>query len=313
MPKAARDTPGGRERDLIGQYLDEIGRTPLLTKDDEGALARAIEAGRAARDELAAGGASPARRAELRRAVRAGDAARQEFVQANLRLVVSIAKRYQNRGLPLLDLVQEGNLGLIHAVEKFDWRKGFKFSTYATWWVRQAIQRGIGNTGRMVRLPAHVFEETSTVLRIAAELEGRLGRAPTTAELAHESNRSEARVTEILRHDTEVVSLARPVGDDSDTELGDLLRDDSAPDVADLALRAVLPGEVARMLEVLDARERVIVALRYGLDGGEPRSCAEVGQHLDLTRERIRQIEARALSKLRHPANEREADDLLAS
>jgi RNA polymerase sigma factor (sigma-70 family) len=316
MPKAAGDAnrDRGRERDLVGQYLDEIGRTPLLTKEQEGTLARAIEAGRAARDELDAGRATtPARRAELRRALRAGDRARQEFVQANLRLVVSIAKRYQNRGLPLLDLVQEGNLGLIHAVEKFDWRKGFKFSTYATWWVRQAIQRGIGNSGRMVRLPAHVFEETSTVLRIASDLEGRLGRAPTIAELALESNRSETRVAEILSNDAEVVSLAKPVGDDSQTELGELLRDDGAPDVAEVAMRTLLPGAIARLMQVLDARERLIVALRYGLDGGEPRSCAEIGQHLGLTRERIRQIEARALSKLRHPSNEREASDLLAS
>ena len=310
--RSARSDGAGEDRDLLGQYLEEIAQTPLLTKGDEVRLAQAIDDGAAAERELAAGGrVAPTARRELRRRVELAEAARAQFVRANLRLVVSIAKRYQHRGLPLLDLVQEGNLGLIHAVEKFDWRKGFKFSTYATWWIRQAIQRGIGGTGRTIRLPAHAFEEAGAVLRIAAEIEGRIGRMPTVAELAEASNRTEVKVSEILMHSGDVISLSRTLNDDTETELADVIVDPDALDVAEAAMSSTYSDEVERLLDVLDQRERTIVRMRYGLDGDPPRSFAEVGEELRLTRERIRQIEARALSKLRHPSNDRDARSLL--
>ncbi len=300
------------EEDLVRLYLNDIGKHALLTKDDEARLAQAIEAGREARAEFAvAKGITPSRKRELRRLIRDGDEAAETFVKANLRLVVSIAKKYQAAELPLLDLVQEGNLGLMHAVEKFDWRKGFKFSTYATWWIRQAITRGIANTGRTVRLPVHAGDLLTRVTKARGRLEGQLGRRPTVAELAADLELEEEKVTEILRHAAEPLSLSEPLREDGDAELGDVVEDRSAVSPFDAAAAALLSGEVNKMLIALDEREREILRLRFGLDRGEPRTLDEVGEHFSLTRERIRQIEARAMSKLRHPSTDRGARELL--
>ncbi|HEX5267407.1 MAG TPA: sigma-70 family RNA polymerase sigma factor [Acidimicrobiales bacterium] len=298
------------EEDLVRLYLTDIGQYELLTKDDEVRLAQAIEAGDAARRQLSAE-TDATRRRELRRAARAGEDATREFVQSNLRLVVSIAKKYQASGLPLLDLIQEGNLGLMHAVEKFDWRKGFKFSTYATWWIRQAITRGIANTGRTIRLPVHAGDTLARVRKSQARLALRLGRPATLTELAREVEMTEERLAEALLMRAEPLSLSEPLRDDADAELGDMVVDRGAASPFDEAAVAMLPGEVARLLESLEDREREILRLRFGLDRGEPRTLEEVGEHFHLTRERIRQIEARAMSKLRHPSAETGARDLL--
>jgi RNA polymerase sigma factor (sigma-70 family) len=300
------------EEDLVRLYLNDIGKHALLTKDDEARLAQAIEAGREARGEMtAAKGLTATRKRELRRLVRDGDEAAETFVKANLRLVVSIAKKYQAAELPLLDLVQEGNLGLMHAVEKFDWRKGFKFSTYATWWIRQAITRGIANTGRTVRLPVHAGDLLTRVTKARGRLEGQLGRRPTVAELAADLELEEEKVTEILRHAAEPLSLSEPLREDGDAELGDVVEDRSAESPFEMAATALLPIEINRLLAPLDEREREILRLRFGLDRGEPRTLEDVGEHFNLTRERIRQIEARAMSKLRHPSSDTGARDLL--
>jgi RNA polymerase sigma factor (sigma-70 family) len=300
------------DEDLVRLYLTDIGRYPLLTKDDEARLAQQAEAGRDARAELTANRAcSPARARELRRAIRTGDAAVETFINANLRLVVSIAKKYQGSDLPLLDLVQEGNLGLIHAVEKFDWRKGFKFSTYATWWIRQAITRGIANGGRTIRLPVHARDLLNQTLKSRARLEARLGRRPSVSELAADLEVSTERVVDILCHAATPGSLSEPLGHDSDAELGDLLEDRAAVSPSEAATAALLPGEVAKMLVALDDREREIIRLRFGLDRGEPSTLEEVGVCFGLTRERIRQIEARAMSKLRHPTASGDLHELL--
>jgi RNA polymerase sigma factor (sigma-70 family) len=310
----AKVTSEGAEQDLVRLYLDGIGKYPLLSKDDEVTLARAIEAAREAAAELAAPGGLPAARVrELRRTVRAGKVASEAFVNANLRLVVSIAKKYQSADMPLLDLIQEGNLGLIHAVEKFDWRKGFKFSTYATWWIRQAIGRGIDNSSRTIRLPVHAGDQIRRLLRVRSQLEGEIGRLPTAAELAEVMQMPEELVGELLQYGAEPVSLETPIGSEGDTELADIVSDLSAPTPFDVVSTSLLPGEIDKLLAPLDEREREIIRLRYGLDRGEPRTLEEVGAALELTRERIRQIERTALSKLRHPSADNGAHDLLAS
>jgi RNA polymerase sigma factor (sigma-70 family) len=302
------------EEDLVRLYLSDIGHFALLSKDDEVRLAQAIERGMAARGELGGcdGELTPARSRELRRVMRQGEDAQQAFVKSNLRLVVSIAKKYQASGLPLLDLIQEGNLGLMHAVEKFDWRKGFKFSTYATWWIRQAITRGIANTGRTIRLPVHAGDTLNRLQKARSRLELKLGRPPTQSELSAEAELPEDKVTEALRFALEPLSLSEPLRQDGDAELGDVVEDRSAESPFEMAAVSILPYEIARLLDPLDDREREILRLRFGLDCGEPRTLEEVGEYFNLTRERIRQIEARAMSKLRHPSSDTGARDLLS-
>ena len=290
------------EEDLLGLYLSDIGRYPLLTKADEVRLAQEAESGRDAREQLAATESrSPARTRELRRVVRAGDAAVETFTNGNLRLVVSIAKRYRASGMPLLDLVQEGNLGLMHAVERFDWRKGFKFSTYATWWIRQAITRGIANGGRTIRIPVHAGELLNQVVKARTRLEAQFGRRAGIAEIAADLEVSAERIADILPHIAAPASLSEPIGHESDTELGDLVEDHGAVSPFEAAATALLSGEVTKMLAILNDREREIIRLRFGIGRGEPRTLEEVGACFGLTRERIRQIETRAMTKLRHP------------
>jgi RNA polymerase sigma factor (sigma-70 family) len=312
----AKDRIDRDEEDLVRLYLTDIGQYTLLTKDDEVRLAKAIEAGKIALAEQEAGDAktlTATKRRELRKAIREGEIAERAFVQSNLRLVVSIAKKYQASGLPLLDLIQEGNLGLMHAVEKFDWRKGFKFSTYATWWIRQAITRGIANTGRTIRLPVHAGDTLARLQKARSRLELKFGRPATLAELSKEVEMPEDKVTEALRFAAEPLSLSEPLREDGDAELGDVVEDRSAESPFEVAATALLPEEIQRLLAPLDEREREILRLRFGLDGsGEGRTLEEVGEHFNLTRERIRQIEARAMSKLRHPSSDTGARDLLS-
>jgi RNA polymerase sigma factor (sigma-70 family) len=277
-------------------------------------LARQIEARQAAHDEFCAqtSDTSATRLLELSRTVTAGDEARQLFIQSNLRLVVSIAKRYQASGLPLLDLIQEGNLGLVHAVEKFDWRKGFKFSTYGTWWIRQALTRGIANTGRTIRLPGHAGDNLLQAQKARDRLELRLKRRATLAEVSAEAGVTEDKLIEVLRFVSEPVSLSMPLGEPGDAELGDIIEDRSAASPFDIAAKALLPDEVSRLLAPLDEREREIIRMHFGLDRGDPLTLDEIGKHFKLTRERIRQIEARAMSKLRLQVMDTGARDLLS-
>jgi RNA polymerase sigma factor (sigma-70 family) len=302
----------GDDADLVKLYLKDIGRYPLLTKGDEVRLALAIEAGRDATALVASGATlTPDEDRELRSIERRAAVARQTFVSSNLRLVVSIAKKYQASGLPLLDLVQEGNLGLIHAVEKFDWRKGFKFSTYATWWIRQGISRGIANTGRTIRLPVHADDKLTALQRAQGLLESKLGRSPTLAELGAELDLPPEKLVEVMGYRTDPLSLSQPLSHDGDAELADVVEDRTAAPPFDKAVLFLLPDEITRLLAPLTAREAEILRLRFGLDRGEPRTLEQVGERFNLTRERIRQIEARAMAKLRHPSSDTGAHDLL--
>ena len=310
-----RETVNKEDEDLVRVYLTDIGQYELLTKDGEVELAQQIEAGIQARKKLekaSAGSLDPNKRQQLNRQVKAGLKAQKQFVRSNLRLVVSIAKKYQASGLPLLDLIQEGNLGLIHAVEKFDWRKGFKFSTYATWWIRQAITRGIANTGRTIRLPVHAGDTLARLQKARSRLELKYGRPATVAELAKEVEMSEEKITEALRFQFDPISLSEPLRQDGDAELVDVVEDKSIDSPADIAAISVLPKEISHMLSVLSDREQQILTMRFGLDRGEPRTLEEVGKEFDLTRERIRQIEARAMSKLRHPSTDVAGRDLFS-
>ena len=313
---SAQGRASGETDDLVRLYLSDIGQYPLLTKDDEIRLAREIEAGAAAQEEMEAttdGLLSRQRRRELRMLSDKGVQAHSVFVKSNLRLVVSIAKKYQASGLSLLDLIQEGNIGLIQAVEKFDWRKGFKFSTYATWWIRQAIARGIANTGRTIRLPMHAGDTLSRLLQARLSVETKLGRRATLAELAQELEMPEEKVAEVLRFQLEPLSLSEPMRGDGDAERIDIVEDESTESPFDTAALRLLPREVQRLLAKLDDRERDVIILRFGLDRGEPRTLDEVAKKFDLTRERIRQIETRAMSKLRHPSANIGARDLIES
>jgi len=297
------------DEDLVELYLVDIARRPLLTKRDEVELAQRMEAGAEAREQLAASDEpSSAARRKLSRRARDGDSARHTFVEANLRLVVSIAKRYRSSGLQLLDLVQEGNLGLLRAVDKFDWRKGFKFSTYSTWWIRQAIQRGIANTSRTIRLPVQAGDQLLKARQAHARLESRLGRTPSRAEIAADLGVPQRVLAAILVRATTPASLSEPLG----RELADVVADPLAASPFDAAAAALLPGEVAAFLAPLTPREREVLTLRFGLDCGESRTLDEVGAHFELSRERIRQIEARAMSKLRHPGFNVSTRDQLA-
>lgn len=288
------------EEDGVRLYLSDIARHPLLTKADEAHLAAVIKQGRAAATEIESGGeAAELQRVELLAVVKAGEDAASRFVKSNLRLVVSIAKGYRASGLPLLDLIQEGNMGLIRAVERFDATRGFKFSTYATWWVRQAITRGIANTSRTIRLPVHAVDQLLRLRKAVAAYEMTHGHAPAPCELVDALTMPLAKIEELLPYLVDPVSLSEPRGDSGDTELGELVVDAAAlpPDQSALAL--MLPAQVAALLDRLDAREREILTLRYGLDRGEPRTLAEVAAKFDVSRERIRHIESKAIAKLR--------------
>ena len=298
--------------DGVGKYLEEVSTHDLLTAEDEVTLARAIERGRRAQQRIdTEHKLSAAERASLFREVHEADEAKMQFIRSNLRLVVSIAKRYSGRGLDLLDLIQEGNLGLIRAVEKFDWRKGFKFSTYATWWIRQAITRGLGNQARTIRLPVHMVDVVRTVQETAIALSQDLHRSPTVAEIAEMSGLDEDRVRAAMDAPGDTVSLDRPVGPDSEAELGDFVEDTDAPDPFMVAVAGARSGHLLKALEVLDADERDIIKMRYGLGGDMPRTLSDVGKQFGLTRERVRQIEGRALSKLRHPSCSFELEALI--
>jgi RNA polymerase sigma factor (sigma-70 family) len=306
----------GSGPDLLGLYLDEAGSFPLLTKADEMRLGQLIQEGQAARATLEGPDAKTVtrrQRRELLAQIHQAEAATVQFINANLRLVVSVARKYQWSGLALGDLIQEGNLGLIHAVEKFDWRKGFKFSTYATWWIRQAIGRAIENTAHTVRVPAHVGDEIRRARRVQSELEARQGRPPTLAEVAEALETTEVALAELLRYDADPVSLDVAVGEDGDTNLGDLIVNHSASSPFDQVAGSLLPAQIERFLDTLGEDERRVLWLRYGLDRGEARTQGEVGEQLGLTAERVRRIERDALGKLRRHLAGSDAHDLLAS
>ena len=302
---------GQSDEDLLQLYLNDIGRHPLLTRADELRLGTIVQAGLAAAATLDRGQAlSLAERQELQAVVEAGAEATRQFIRANLRLVVSIAKRYQAAGLPLLDIIQEGNFGLIQAVERFDPRRGFKFSTYATWWIRQTIARGIANTSRTIRLPVHAGDQLLAIRMAATALEPRLGRVPKPAELADAVTIPARKVEELLPHLAEPVSLSEHLTD-GDTELGDLVEDHTAPPPDQVVFASMLPAQVAQMLSVLEPREQEVLCLRYGLDRGKPRTLEEVGERFGLTREGVRQVELKAISKLRRSS--RGLRDLLSA
>lgn len=296
----------GGTADAVRMYLREIGQVDLLTIDDERRLAQLIEEG-----QVAAGKIDEANEAGksldgvegrmLVRAVNRGERAKSELTQANLRLVVSIAKRYSGRGMQLLDLVQEGNLGLMRAVEKFDYTKGFKFSTYATWWIRQAITRSIADQARTIRIPVHMVEHMNRVTRAKRTMHQELEREPSIEELAERVQLEPDRVRELLRISQDPLSLDSPVGEEDESNLGDFIQDESADSPADAAAKVMLSDAVGEVLNELSEREQEIVRLRFGLDGGQAKTLEEVGKAFGVTRERIRQIEAKTLAKLRHP------------
>ncbi len=302
MPVRNRSTDGEGTVDLTRRYLSELGGFPLLTAEQEVELAQAIEAGRLAEEELATTTPSRVRKTLLEKQAAAAEVARSTFIQSNLRLVVSIAKRYQGTGMTLLDLIQEGNLGLMRAVEKFDYRKGFKFSTYATWWIRQSIGRGIADKARTIRLPSHLVDTMSVLSKASATLLKTLGREPTPAELAEDTGMRLDRVELALQASPDLISLSVPIGED-DAELGDMLADDNAEAPFDAAALSLAKSDLHTLPDFLNPREREILSLRFGLEGEHPLTLDEVGRRYNVTRERIRQIEAKALTKLRHPCS----------
>ena len=315
-------TEGG-SFDPVRMYLKEIGKVPLLTAEQEVTLAKRIEAGMQASEKLdppthdeegnpiEVVEISESQRASLHAVQRDGELARRQLTEANLRLVVSIAKRYVGRGMALLDLIQEGNLGLIRAVEKFDYTKGFKFSTYATWWIRQAITRSIADQARTIRIPVHMVETMNKVLRIQRQMLQELGREPTVEEIAAKVEMTPDKVREIQRIAQEPVSLETPVGEEDDSLLGDFVEDPNVIAPATAAARALLSEAIEEALQELNDRERAVVRLRFGLDDGQIRTLEEVGKEFGVTRERIRQIESKTLAKLRHPTRSQRLRDYL--
>ncbi len=302
--------------DPVRMYLKEIGKVSLLTAAEEIDLAMKIEAGVAATAELekAEEEGIELERRERRRLTRVeqvGIDAKQQLIEANLRLVVSIAKRYVGRGMLFLDLIQEGNLGLIRAVEKFDYTKGFKFSTYATWWIRQAITRAIADQARTIRIPVHMVETINKLVRIQRQLLQSLGREPTPEEIAEEMGLTPERVREIQKISQEPVSLETPIGEEEDSQLGDFIEDDAAIVPPDAASFSMLQEQLSKTLEGLAERERKVISLRFGLEDGHPRTLEEVGREFGVTRERIRQIESKTLAKLRHPSRSQKLKDYL--
>jgi RNA polymerase primary sigma factor len=288
--------------EALPQYLREIGRVPLLTASDEVRLSQAIEAGRAAADALRNQAPGEDERAHLEAVARRGEAARAELTDANLRLVVSVARRYGNRGVPLIDLIQEGNLGLLRAVEKFDWRRGFKFSTYATWWIRQAVTRAIADDARTIRIPVHLYDVVNRMARISAQLHQELGREPTDEELGAALEMSPERVRELNQVLPQPISLDGFVGEDQDTRLSDVVADDSAVSLEFAAEQRLLREQIRDTLMTLSPRERRVIERRFGLTGDHDETLTAIGREIGVTRERIRQIESTALRKLRHPS-----------
>ena len=309
--------------DPVRMYLKEIGKVPLLTAEEEIDLAQKMEAGAVAKEKIAVlekriGTVDEQEETEikteieeLKKDLEAGDEAKKRLAEANLRLVVSIAKRYVGRGMLFLDLIQEGNLGLIKAVEKFDYRKGYKFSTYATWWIRQAITRAIADQARTIRIPVHMVETINKLIRVSRQLLQELGREPTPEEIAEEMSLPVERVREILKISQEPVSLETPIGEEEDSHLGDFIQDDNVPVPADAAAFTLLKEQLVEVLGTLTEREQKVLRLRFGLDDGRARTLEEVGKEFNVTRERIRQIEAKALRKLRHPSRSRKLKDYL--
>jgi RNA polymerase primary sigma factor len=289
--------------DSVHTYLKSIGRTSLLTAEQEVDLAKRIEAGLFAEHKLDTDpGLSPELRHDLELVAEDGRRAKAHMLEANLRLVVSVAKKYSDRGLSLLDVVQEGNLGLIRAVEKFDYTKGYKFSTYAMWWIRQAIQRGFADSARTIRLPVHVLEMLSKLSRVERDMHQRLGREPTPEELAVELDRTPDQIEELLRTSRQPISLDSTIGEDGETSIGDLIEDVDAPEASELVDRQLMAEQLRSALDALTPREATIMAMRFGLYDGNPHTLDEIGRALGLTRERIRQLEKQSLSKLRHPS-----------
>jgi RNA polymerase primary sigma factor len=302
--------------DPVRMYLKEIGKVPLLTAEQEVILAKAIEEGEAATAELDQSAAAAkklptVRMRELQRVERQGQLAKKKLIEANLRLVVSIAKRYVGRGMLFLDLIQEGNLGLIRAVEKFDYTKGYKFSTYATWWIRQAITRAIADQARTIRIPVHMVETINKLIRIQRQLLQDLGREPTPEEIGREMEFSPEKVREILKVSQEPVSLETPIGEEEDSHLGDFIEDSDAVVPVDAASFILLQEQLDSVLHTLSEREKKVIQLRFGLTDGHPRTLEEVGREFGVTRERIRQIESKTLSKLRHPSRSQKLRDYL--
>ncbi|HSO12188.1 MAG TPA: sigma-70 family RNA polymerase sigma factor [Anaerolineales bacterium] len=297
--------------DTIGLYLKEVSRVPLLTADEEVALAQRIERGRMAREELAKGNASPRRRTELRKLIEDGWSAREHLITANSRLVISVAKKYMGRGVPFLDLIQEGNIGLIRATKKFDYRRGHKFSTYATWWIRQAVTRAIADQGRTIRVPVHMGDQINKLLRVQHQLTQRLGREPSVEELAEALDVPPKKVENMIQVARRPLSLETPTDDEEDSVLGDFIEDDEAPPPDDTATYNLLKEHLGEVLNGLPPREVRILQLRYGLLDGQAYTLEEVGRKMGVTRERVRQIEAQALSRLRHPTIRRKLRDYL--
>ena len=287
--------------DLVRVYLNGIGKTALLTAEDEVELAKRIEVGLYAQHLLETRKRlGDKRKSELAGIAADGQAARQHLLEANLRLVVSLAKRYTGRGMPLLDLIQEGNLGLIRAMEKFDYTKGFKFSTYATWWIRQAITRGMADQSRTIRLPVHLVEQVNKLARIKRELHQILGREATDEELSEESGIPAERISDLLAHSRDPVSLDMPVGTDEEAPLGDFIEDSEAMSAENTVIAELLHTDIRHVLATLDEREQQVIQLRFGLDDGQPRTLDQIGKSFGLSRERVRQIEREVMMKLRH-------------